>query len=58
MRPCLRARPRADIFMYLVPIFAVFFESLYELFVLFLGPPPILLGLIKGVLLLLAARLV
>jgi len=44
--------------MYLVPIFAVFFESLYELFVLFLGPPPILLGLIEGVLLLLAARLV
>jgi hypothetical protein len=57
MRPCLRARPRADIFMYLVPIFAVFFKSLYELLVLFLGPPPILLGLIKGFLIL-AARLI
>jgi hypothetical protein len=43
--------------MYLVPIFAVLFKSLYELLVLFLGPPPILLGLIKGFLIL-AARLI
>ena len=42
--------------MYLVPIFTVLFESFYELLVLFLSPPPILLGLIKGVFL--AARLV
>ncbi len=57
MRPCLRACPRPDIFMYLVPIFAVFFETLNKPLVLFVGPPPILLRLIQGVLFL-AARLV
>ena len=54
MRPCLRACPRPDIFMYLVPIFAVFFDALNEPLVLFVGPPPILLGLIHRVLLFLA----
>ena len=58
MRSCLRARPRPDIFMNFVPIFAVLSESLDEPLVLLVGPPPILLGTIKGVFFLAAARLV
>jgi hypothetical protein len=58
MRSCLRARPRPDIFMDLVPIFAVLSESLDEPLVLLVGPSPILLGTIQGVFFFAAARLV
>jgi hypothetical protein len=44
--------------MDLVPIFAVLSESLDEPLVLLVGPPPILLGTIKGVFFLAVARLI